>query len=161
MKHLQKVLLAATVLTALCTTAFASDNMSPEAKKPTMTERVNAILHKNEAPANCPAFRHHHQRRAHHDLRPYRGPKEHRKLTPEQRKEYQQYRKDHKKWYKERMAGLTSEQHKQIEDFIEMDRKHRSERRKAWQQLSPEQKELLRHKNSRPKMAPPHHRALS
>ena len=42
MLNMKKILIAGTVMTALCATAFAATN--DQADKPTMRERVNRIL---------------------------------------------------------------------------------------------------------------------
>ena len=55
MLNMKKILIAGTVMTALCATAFAANN--DQADKPTMRERVNRILCENRndcpAPADC------------------------------------------------------------------------------------------------------------
>ena len=45
MLNMKKILIAGTVMTALCATAFAASN--DQADKPTMKERVNRILCEN------------------------------------------------------------------------------------------------------------------
>ena len=51
MLNMKKILIAGTVMTALCATAFAATN--DQADKPTMRERVNRILCENRG--DCPA----------------------------------------------------------------------------------------------------------
>lgn len=65
MLNMKKILIAGTVMTALCATAFAASN--DQADKPTMKERVNRILCENRtdcpAPADCqvPRMGKHHK----------------------------------------------------------------------------------------------------
>ena len=63
MLNMKKVLIAGTVMTALCATAFAANN--DQADKPTMRERVNRILCENRndcpAPADCQGPRQQHR----------------------------------------------------------------------------------------------------
>lgn len=63
MLNMKKILIAGTVMTALCATAFAASN--DQADKPTMRERVNRILCENRndcpAPADCQGPRQQHR----------------------------------------------------------------------------------------------------
>ena len=77
MLNMKKILVTGTVLTAFCTSAFAaSADSQPQSS---MSERVNAILHENDADRPCPPPAHRMHRQ---------GPK----LTPEQRAEHQKLR---------------------------------------------------------------------
>ena len=115
MLNMKKILIAGAVLTAFCSSAFAA---TPEDQAQlTMKERVNTILHENDADRPCPppAHRMHRQgpkltpeqRAEHQKLRA-----EWKSMTPEQReKAVEKMRKDrkeaHKKYAKETMAKLT------------------------------------------------------
>lgn len=170
MLNMKKVLIAGTVLTALCATAFAATN--DEAQKPTMKERVSCIL--AEGRTDCPA------------PQECRGPREgmgrhhkdFRKMSPEQRAEMEkrraewekmtpeQRREAHEKWQKEReerraeiekarqerhdqraketMSKLTPEQKAEVEAFIKEDMAQREARRAKLQNMTPEQREAVR-----------------
>lgn len=52
MLNMKKILVTGTVLTAFCTSAFAASADCPP--QPSMSERVNAILHENDADRPCP-----------------------------------------------------------------------------------------------------------
>ena len=52
MLNMKKILVTGTVLTAFCTSAFAASADSQP--QPSMSERVNAILHENDADRPCP-----------------------------------------------------------------------------------------------------------
>ena len=91
MLNMKKILIAGTVMTALCATAFAASN--DQADKPTMRERVNRILCENRndcpAPADCQGPRQQH--RDWHKMSPEKRAEiekqraEWKKMTPEQR----------------------------------------------------------------------------
>lgn len=53
MLNMKKILVTGTVLTAFCTSAFAASADSQP--QPSMSERVNAILHENDADRPMPA----------------------------------------------------------------------------------------------------------
>ena len=101
MLNMKKILIVGAVLTAFCSSAFAA---TPEDQaQPTMKERVNAILHENDADRPCPPPAHRMHRQ---------GPK----LTPEQRAERQKMREEWK--------SMTPEQR---EKAVEKMRKERKE----------------------------------
>lgn len=52
MLKMKKIIVTTTVLTAFCTSAFAASADSQP--QPSMSERVNAILHENDADRPCP-----------------------------------------------------------------------------------------------------------
>ena len=129
MLNMKKILVTGTVLTAFCTSAFAASADCPP--QPSMSERVNAILHENDADRPCPppAHRMHRQgpkltpeqRAEHQKLRA-----EWRSMTPEQReKAIEKMRKDrkeaHEKYAKETMAKLTPAQKAEVQQFIKDD----------------------------------------
>ncbi|MGM9529054.1 MAG: DUF3106 domain-containing protein [Phascolarctobacterium sp.] len=153
MLNMKKILIAGTVMTALCATAFAATN--DQADKPTMKERVNRILCENRG--DCPApgthqgprFGKHHkdfkkmspEKRAEMEKRRA----EWEKMTPEQRQEakakWQKERQErHDKRAKEAMAKLTPEQHAEVEAFIKEDMAQRQARREKLQKMTPEQR---------------------
>ena len=154
MLNMKKILLAGTVMTALCATAFAATN--DQADKPTMKERVNRILCENrtdcQGPRDGKAFKHH---------------KEHKKLSPEKRAEMEKHRAEWEKmtpeqrqeakakWQKERqerhdqrakeaMAKLTPEQRAEVEAFIKEDMAQRQARREKLQNMTPEQRHAIK-----------------
>lgn len=109
--NLKKILIAGTVLTALCANAFAAEEA--QAPQPTMKERVAAILHHDDE-RPCPPqgeFRGRH----------HRGPR----LTDEQRAECQRL---HENW-----KSMTPEQREQAIEKSAKSAKKRttSTRRKA------------------------------
>ena len=81
MLNMKKILVTGTVLTAFCTSAFAASADSQP--QPSMSERVNAILHENDADRPCPPPVHRMHRQGH-------------KLTPEQRAKFQKMREEWK-----------------------------------------------------------------
>lgn len=152
MLNLKKILVTGTVLTAFCSSAFAA---TPEDQAQlTMKERVNTILHENDADRPCPppARRMHRQ-----------GPK----LTPEQRAKFQKMREEwksmtpeqrekavekmrkerkeaHEKYAKETMAKLTPAQKAEVQQFIKDDMAQRKARHERLQNMTPEQREAVR-----------------
>lgn len=153
----EKILIAGTVMTALCATAFAANN--DQADKPTMKERVNRILCENRtdcpAPADCqgPRMGKHHkdfkklspEKRAEMEKRRA----EWEKMTPEQRQEafakMQKERQErHDKRAKEAMAKLTPEQKAEVEAFIKEDMAQRQARHDKLQKMTPEQRQAIR-----------------
>ena len=157
MLNMKKILIAGTVMTALCATAFAASN--DQADKPTMKERVNRILCENRtdcpAPADCqgPRMGKHHkdfkklspEKRAEMEKRRA----EWEKMTPEQRQEafakMQKERQErHDKRAKEAMAKLTPEQRAEVEAFIKEDMAQRQARREKLQNMTPEQRQAIR-----------------
>lgn len=157
MLNMKKILIAGTVMTALCATAFAAGN--DQADKPTMRERVNRILCENRtdcpAPADCqgPRMGKHHrdfkkispEKRAEMEKRRA----EWEKMTPEQRQEafakMQKERQErHEKRAKEAMAKLTPEQRAEVETFIKEDMAQRQARHDKLQKMTPEQRQAIR-----------------
>ena len=157
MLNMKKILIAGTVMTALCATAFAASN--DQADKPTMKERVNRILCENRtdcpAPADCqgPRMGKHHkdfkklspEKRAEMEKRRA----EWEKMTPEQRQEafakMQKERQErHDKRAKEAMDKLTPEQRAEVEAFIKEDMAQRQARREKLQNMTPEQRHAIK-----------------
>lgn len=152
MLNMKKILVTGTVLTAFCTSAFAASADSQP--QPSMSERVNAILHENDADRPCPPPAHRMHRQ---------GPK----LTPEQRAERQKMREEwkrmtpeqrekavekmrkerneaHEKYAKETMAKLTPGQKAEAQQFIKDDMAQRKARHERLQHMTPEQREAVR-----------------
>lgn len=152
MLNMKKILVTGTVLTAFCTSAFAASADCPP--QPSMSERVNAILHENDADRPCPPPLH----RMH-----LQGPK----LTPEQRAERQKMREEwksmtpeqrekavkkmrkerkeaHEKYAKATMAKLTPAQKAEVQQFIKDDMAQRQARHERLQSMTPEQREAVR-----------------
>lgn len=166
MLNMKKILVTGTVLTAFCTSAFAASADCPP--QPSMSERVNAILHENDADRPCPppAHRMHRQgpkltpeqRAEHQKLRA-----EWRSMTPEQReKAIEKMRKDrkeaHEKYAKETMAKLTPAQKAEVQQFIKDDMAQRQVRHERLQHMTPEQCEALRANRPLPPKPPKHHK---
>lgn len=165
MLNMKKILITGTVLTAFCTSAFAASADSQP--QPSMSERVNAILHENDADRPCPpAPRMHRQ-----------GPK----LTPEQRAERQKMREEwksmtpeqrekavekmrkerkeaHEKYAKETMAKLTPAQKAEVQQFIKDDMAQRKTRHERLQSMTPEQREAVKANRPLPPKPPKHHK---
>ncbi len=152
MLNMKKILVTGTVLTAFCTSAFAASADCPP--QPSISERVNAILHENDADRPCPPPAHRMHRQ---------GPKltpeqraEHQKLhaewksmTPEQReKAVEKMRRDrkeaHKKYAKETMTKLPPAQKAEVQQFIKDDMANRRARHERLQNMTPEQREAIR-----------------
>lgn len=149
MLNMKKILVTGTVLTAFCTSAFAASADSQP--QPSMSERVNAILHENDADRPCPPPAHRMHRQ---------GPK----LTPEQRAERQKMREEwkrmtpeqrekavekmrkeaHEKYAKETMAKLTPGQKAEVQQFIKDDMAQRKARHERLQHMTPEQREAVK-----------------
>lgn len=166
MLNMKKILVTGTVLTAFCTSAFAASADCPP--QPSMSERVNAILHENDADRPCPppAHRTHRQgpkltpeqRAEHQKLRA-----EWRSMTPEQReKAIEKMRKDrkeaHEKYAKETMAKLTPAQKAEVQQFIKDDMTQRQVRHERLQHMTPEQREAIRANRPLPPKPPKHHK---
>lgn len=134
MLNMKKILVTGTVLTAFCTSAFAASADSQP--QPSMSERVNAILHENDADRPCPPPAHRMHRQGH-------------KLTPEQReKAVEKMRKErkeaHEKYAKETMAKLTPAQKTEVQQFIKDDMAQRKARHERLQSMTPEQREAIK-----------------
>lgn len=166
MLNMKKILVTGTVLTAFCTSAFAASADCPP--QPSMSERVNAILHENDADRPCPPPAHRMHRQ---------GPK----LTPEQRAERQKMREEwksmtpeqrekavekmrkerkeaHEKYAKETMSKLTSDQKAEVQQFIKDDMAQRQARHERLQHMTPEQREAIRANRPLPPKPPKHHK---
>lgn len=166
MLNMKKILVTGTVLTAFCTSAFAASADCPP--QPSMSERVNAILHENDTDRPCPPPAHRMHRQ---------GPK----LTPEQRAERQKMREEwksmtpeqrekavekmrkerkeaHEKYAKETMSKLTSEQKAEVQQFIKDDMAQRQTRHERLQHMTPEQREAVRANRPLPPKPPKHHK---
>ncbi len=166
MLNMKKILITGTVLTAFCTSAFAASADCPP--QPSMSERVNAILHENDADRPCPPPAHRMHRQ---------GPK----LTPEQRAERQKMREEwkimtpeqrekavekmrkerkeaHEKYAKETMSRLTSDQKAEVQQFIKDDMAQRQARHERLQHMTPEQREAIRANRPLPPKPPKHHK---
>lgn len=166
MLNMKKILITGTVLTAFCTSAFAASADCPP--QPSMSERVNAILHENDADRPCPPPAHRMHRQ---------GPK----LTPEQRAERQKKREEwksmtpeqrekavekmrkerkeaHEKYAKETMSRLTSDQKAEVQQFIKDDMAQRQARHERLQHMTPEQREAIRANRPLPPKPPKHHK---
>lgn len=161
--NLKKILIAGTVLTALCANAFAAEEA--QAPQPTMKERVAAILHhEDERPCPPPG-----------ELRGryHRGPR----LTDEQRSELQKLRENwqsmtpeqreqaiekirkerqeaHDKRAQESMKKLTPAQKAEVEQFIREEQAQRTERRARLEKMTPEQREAVRANRPLPQKPP-------
>lgn len=169
--NLKKILIAGTVLTAICANAFAAEEA--QAPQPTMKEKVAAILHHDDE-RPCPPqgeFRGRH----------HRGPR----LTDEQRAERQKLRENwdsmtpeqreqaiakirkerqeaHEKRAQESMKKLTPEQKAEVEQFIKEEQAQRTERKARLEKMTPEQREAVRANRPLPQKPPKgfakHHR---
>lgn len=166
MLNMKKILVTGTVLTAFCTSAFAASADCPP--QPSMSERVNAILHENDADRPCPPPAHRMHRQ---------GPK----LTPEQRAERQKMREEwksmtpeqrekavekmhkerkeaHEKYAKETMSKLTPAQKAEVQQFIKDDMAQCQARHERLQQMTPEQREAVRANRPMPPKPSKHHK---
>lgn len=166
MLNMKKILVTGTVLTAFCTSAFAASADCPP--QPSMSERVNAILHENDADRPCPPPAHRMHRQ---------GPK----LTPEQRAERQKLREEwksmtpeqrekavekmrkerreaHEKYAKETMSKLTPAQKAEVQQFIKDDIEQRQARHERLQHMTPEQREAIKANRPLPQKARKHHK---
>lgn len=152
MLNMKKILVTGTVLTAFCASAFAASADSQP--QPSMSERLNAILHENDADRPCPPPVHRMHRQG-HKLTPEQRAKfqkmreEWKSMTPEQReKAVEKMRKErkeaHEKHAKETMAKLTPAQKAEVQQFIEDDMAQRKARHERLQSMTPEQREAVR-----------------
>ena len=157
MLNMKKILIAGTVMTALCATAFAAS--TDPAAKPTMRARGNRILSENRtdcpAPADCQGPRMGKQHRDGHKLSPAKRAEiekrraERKKMTPEQRQDAtakgQKARQErHDQRAKEALAKLTPEQRAEVEAFIKEDMAQRQARREKLQNMTPEQRHAIK-----------------
>mgnify|MGYP004566954557 FL=1 len=151
--NLKKILIAGTVLTALCANAFAAEE--EQAPQPTMKERVAAILHhEDERPCPPPGElrgRHHRGPRLTDEQRAERQKlrESWKSMTPEQRKQalekiHKERQEAHDKHAKESMKKLTPAQKAEVEQFIKEEQAQRTERRARLEKMTPEQREAVR-----------------
>ena len=152
MLNIKKILVTGTVLTAFCSSAFAASADSQP--QPSMSERVNAILHENDADRPCPPPAHRMHRQGHKFTPEQRAKfqkmrEEWKSMTPEQReKAVEKMRKErkeaHEKYAKETMAKLTPAQKAEVQQFIKDDMAQRQARHERLQSMTPEQREAVR-----------------
>lgn len=151
--NLKKILIAGTVLTAICANAFAAEEA--QTPQPTMKERVAAILHHvDERP--CPPQgelrgRYHRGPRLTDEQRAERQKlrESWKSMTPEQRKQalekiHKERQEAHDKHAKESMKKLTPAQKAEVEQFIKEEQAQRTERRARLEKMTPEQREAVR-----------------
>lgn len=152
MLNMKKILVTGTVLTAFCSSAFAASADSQP--QPSMSERVNAILHENDADRPCPPPAHRMHRQG-PKLSPEQRAKfqkmreEWKSMTPEQRekaveKMRQERKEAHEQHAKETMAKLTPAQKAEVQQFIKDDMAQRKARHERLQSMTPEQREAVR-----------------
>lgn len=169
--NLKKILIAGTVLTALCANAFAAEEA--QAPQPTMKERVAAILHHDDE-RPCPPQgelrgRYHRGPRLTDEQRAERQKlrESWKSMTPEQReKAIEKIRKEcqeaHDKHAKESMKKLTPAQKAEVEQFIREEQAQRTERKARLEKMTPEQREAVRANRPLPQRPPKgfakHHR---
>ena len=161
--NLKKILIAGTVLTALCANAFAAEEA--QAPQPTMKERVAAILHhEDERPCPPPGElrgRHHRGPRLTDEQRAERQKlrESWKSMTPEQRKQalekiHKERQEAHDKHAKESMKKLTPAQKAEVEQFIREEQAQRTERRARLEKMTPEQREAVRANRPLPQKPP-------
>ena len=161
--NLKKILIAGTVLTALCANAFAAEEA--QAPQPTMKERVAAILHHDdERPCPPPGElrgRYHRGPRLTDEQRAERQKlrENWQSMTPEQREQaIEKIRKErqeaHDKRAQESMKKLTPAQKAEVEQFIKEEQAQRTERRARLEKMTPEQREAVRANRPLPQKPP-------
>lgn len=169
--NLKKILIAGTVLTALCANAFAAEEA--QAPQPTMKEKVAAILHHDDE-RPCPpqgefCGRHHRGPRLTDEQRAERQKlrENWNSMTPEQREQaIAKIRKErqeaHEKRAQESMKKLTPEQKAEVEQFIKEEQAQRTEHKARLEKMTPEQREAVRANRPLPQKPPKgfakHHR---
>lgn len=169
--NLKKILIAGTVLTALCANAFAAEEA--QAPQPTMKEKVAAILHHDDE-RPCPPQgefrgRHHRGPRLTDEQRAERQKlrENWNSMTPEQREQaIAKIRKErqeaHEKRAQESMKKLTPAQKAEVEQFIKEEQAQRTERKARLEKMTPEQREAVRANRPLPQKPPKgfakHHR---
>ena len=151
----KRAIIAGTVLTALCATAFAE-----EAPKPSIKERVNAILNEDNrpcppAPLRGPKAKHHEEYFKHHhhgitkEEWDAKTPEERRQLHDQWRQEWDAKTPEEKaalreQWEKERLERMTPEQRERYEERQKIRAQREAERqeraKEKLEQLSPEQR---------------------
>lgn len=169
--NLKKILIAGTVLTAICANAFAAEEA--QALQPTMKEKVAAILHHDDE-RPCPPQgefrgRHHRGPRLTDEQRAERQKlrENWNSMTPEQREQaIAKIRKErqeaHEKRAQESMKKLTPAQKAEVEQFIREEQAQRTERRARLEKMTPKQREAVRANRPLPQKPPKgfakHHR---
>lgn len=169
--NLKKILIAGTVLTAICANAFAAEEA--QAPQPTMKEKVAAILHHDDE-RPCPPQgefrgRHHRGPRLTDEQRAERQKlrENWNSMTPEQREQaIAKIRKErqeaHEKRAQESMKKLTPAQKAEVEQFIREEQAQRTERKARLEKMTPEQREAVRANRPLPQKPPKgfakHHR---
>ena len=169
--NLKKILIAGTVLTALCANAFAAEEA--QAPQPTMKEKVAAILHHDDE-RPCPPQgefrgRHHRGPRLTDEQRAERQKlrENWNSMTPEQREQaiakiHKERQEAHEKRAQESMKKLTPAQKAEIEQFIKEEQAQRTERKARLEKMTPEQREAVRANRPLPQKPPKgfakHHR---
>lgn len=165
MINMKKAILTAAVLSALCASAFASDNMvekkqSPEeCKRPAICDQRGGMQKHDRFQKMTPEQR----EQLHKDNQAKREAWE--KMTPEQRQEHmKKFRKEQQekrqKLMNEKMKELTPEQRVEVKkfmkdqkDFQKLVQDHRKEMKERMEKMSPEQRQVIklsqppRHKN--------------
>lgn len=161
--NLKKILIAGTVLTALCANAFAAEEA--QAPQPTMKERVAAILHHDDE-RPCPPQgefrgRHHRGPRLTDEQRAecQRLHENWKSMTPEQREQalekiHKERQEAHEKHAQESMKKLTPAQKAEVEQFIREEQAQRTERRARLEKMTPEQREAVRANRPLPQRPP-------
>lgn len=161
--NLKKILIAGTVLTALCANAFAAEEA--QAPQPSMKEKVAAILHHDdERPCPPPGEfrgRYHRDPRLTDEQRAERQRlrESWQSMTPEQREQaIEKIRKErqeaHDKRAQESMKKLTPAQKAEVEQFIREEQAQRTERRVRLEKMTPEQREAVRANRPLPQKPP-------
>lgn len=169
--NLKKILIAGTILTAICANAFAAEEA--QAPQPTMKEKVAAILHHDDE-RPCPPQgefrgRHHRGPRLTDEQRAERQKlrENWNSMTPEQREQaIAKIRKErqeaHEKRAQESMKKLTPAQKAEVEQFISEEQAQRTERKARLEKMTPEQREAVRANRPLPQKPPKgfakHHR---
>lgn len=151
--NLKKILIAGTVLTALCANAFAAEEA--QAPQPTMKEKVAAILHHDDE-RPCPPQgelrgRYHRAPRLTDEQRAERQKlcESWKSMTPEQREQaIEKIRKERQEAHDKRAQGsmkkLTPAQKAEVEQFIKEEQAQRTERKARLEKMTPEQREAVR-----------------
>lgn len=156
MINMKKVFLTATVLSALCASAFASDNMTEKKQSPKYCDRPAICDQRGNA-------KHHNKfenmtleqrEKLHQENQAKR--EAWKKMSPEQRKVHmEKFRKEQQekrqKLMNEKMKKLTPEQRVEVKkfmkdqkDFQKLVKEHRKEMKKRMEKMSPEQRQVIK-----------------
>lgn len=151
---MKKAFLTAAVLSALCASAFASDNMvenkpaPEEGKRPAICDQRGGMHHKFQKLTPEQREQLHKDNLAKREAW--------KKMTPEQRQEHmKKFRAEQKekrqKLMNEKMKNLTPEQRVEVRKFMkdqkefrEIVKKHHKEMKERMEKMSPEQREVIR-----------------